>query len=131
MQKHAADLETLGIEITSHWMRPDYRWNGVPDESMSAEDLAGCAAEDFADIDAADMFVCFTEKPDVGHTSGGRHVEFGYALARGKRVILIGPVENIFYHLPQVTRFEQWWEARWWFRGVMDARGAVSLAVKP
>ncbi len=29
--------------------------------------------------------------------SGGRHVEFGYALAKGKPIVLVGPQRNVFH----------------------------------
>lgn len=57
------------------------------------------AASDLADIDAADVVLVFTEHPS---TSGGFHVETGYALAKGKRVVIIGERINLFHHLPQV-----------------------------
>jgi hypothetical protein len=42
----------------------------------------------------------------------GRHVEFGYALAREKRMIVVGDVkENIFHYLPQVKHFATFEEA--------------------
>ena len=41
-------------------------------------------------------------------TRGGRHAEFGIALALGKRVIVIGPRENVFHALPAVERYESW-----------------------
>lgn len=37
---------------------------------------------------------------------GGRHVEFGLAVALGKRLIVIGHRENLFHHLPAVEFFE-------------------------
>lgn len=36
---------------------------------------------------------------------GGRHVEFGVAVASCKRLVVIGPRENIFHHLPRVEVF--------------------------
>lgn len=39
---------------------------------------------------------------------GGRHVEFGMALALAKRCIVIGPRENVFHLLPQVEQYDSW-----------------------
>lgn len=39
---------------------------------------------------------------------GGRHVEFGMALALGKRVIVVGPRENVFHLLPEVEVHVNW-----------------------
>jgi hypothetical protein len=33
---------------------------------------------------------------------GGRHVEFGYGMAKGKRLVLIGERENVFHDHPSV-----------------------------
>jgi len=33
---------------------------------------------------------------------GGRHVEFGYAMAKGKRLIVVGYRENLFHEHPSV-----------------------------
>lgn len=42
---------------------------------------------------------------------GERHVEFGIALASGKKCVVIGPAENVFYCLEGVERFDTWNEA--------------------
>ena len=44
------------------------------------------ALEDYADVSAADIVVSFTEAPGSGAARGGRHVEFGLALAWDKTV---------------------------------------------
>lgn len=59
---------------------------------------------DLKDIDESDCVVFFTETPDVGYTTGGRHVELGYAIANKKFIYLIGPRENVFYHHPRVEQ---------------------------
>ena len=52
---------------------------------------------------AADAVIIFTEIPNTILATGGRHVEFGLALAQGKRVIIVSPVvsprENVFHYL--------------------------------
>ena len=48
---------------------------------------------------AADTVIIFTEIPNTILATGGRHVEFGLALAQGKRVIIVGPRENVFHYL--------------------------------
>jgi len=51
-------------------------------------------------------YPCFLCNGTGGETRawqrGGRHVEFGLALAQGKHLILVGQPENVFHHLPQV-----------------------------
>ena len=45
-------------------------------------------------------------EPPRGDGRGGRHVEFGYAASRGKRLTIIGPRETVFHHLDGVEHFE-------------------------
>ena len=73
--------------------------------------LSQRAAEDLEDISAASTLISFTEVPrsHLGH--GGRHVEFGAALALGKRVLLVGERECVFHHLPNVEVFSTWDQA--------------------
>src|SRR5260370_1013513 len=52
------------------------------------------AVEDVEDLASADCLVSFTEYPTQGvpwAARGGRHVEFGIALASGKRLSIVGP----------------------------------------
>ena len=103
-------LDRGGHEVTSRWIEGAHR---IPKGRGVDEDEARrFALEDLADIDAADVVLCFTEEAGTPHTRGGRHVEFGYALARGKRCYCIGPCENVFYWLldvPQYLTFEGFW----------------------
>lgn len=66
---------------------------GLPTTSRWLSQEVG-ASGDLDDIRAADCLCLFTEKGSFPR--GGRMVEFGYALALGKRMIVIGPDENIF-----------------------------------
>ena len=43
--------------------------------------------------------------------AAGHHVEFGYALAQGKRIILVGHRENVFNYLPEIEFVETWPQA--------------------
>lgn len=63
------------------------------------------AAIDLDDIEASDTFVLFSEDPNIGYPRGGRHFETGFALSKGKRVIVIGPAENVFHFLPEVIHY--------------------------
>lgn len=66
------------------------------------------AQDDWEDVINADVVINFTESPRSEATRGGRHVEFGIALAKGARVIVVGYRENLFHWLPQVEFFETW-----------------------
>ena len=66
------------------------------------------AGEDIADVMAAETVVAFTEEPRTCNSRGGRHVELGIALGAGKRVIVIGPRENVFCWLPGIEHYRAW-----------------------
>jgi nucleoside 2-deoxyribosyltransferase len=106
------DLAEDGIEVTSRWLRGGHEWVGTPDDEIPVDELRRFAEEDLADIDAADLVVCFTEPPRSGPARGGRHVEYGYALATGKHVVVVGYRENVFYCLPGVGFAADWPTAR-------------------
>jgi hypothetical protein len=48
-----------------------------------------------AEIRSADAIVVFTGGP----SRGGRHFEFGYAVAMGLHTIIVGPREHLFHTL--------------------------------
>jgi hypothetical protein len=92
----AESIRALGHQVTSRWI------NGFGKQN------ADNALYDLTDVTAADAVVSFTEDPKACETfvaRGGRHVEFGYALKAGKQLFVVGPRENIFHRLPEVTVF--------------------------
>jgi len=96
-------LAAAGVEVTSRWLDQD----GPP--PMTQEDECAAALMDLRDLDRADEVIAFTEEPDAGYLTGGRHVEVGYALALGKPIRLVGRAENVFHAHPLVhhaARFE-------------------------
>lgn len=101
MQKYAAELGHLGFEITSRWINGDHDYQG---QQSPADERLRFAQEDWADLLSADVVISFTEEPGKagGRNRGGRHVEFGAALALGKRCIVIGYRENVFHELTAV-----------------------------
>jgi nucleoside 2-deoxyribosyltransferase len=93
--------------VTSGWIdpRPGDEEDCAPD--MLDTEPARCwqfADIDLADIDAADIFVSFTGP--VGR--GGRHIEHGYAMARGLRIVIVGPRDNIFHCAPDTEVYPSW-----------------------
>ncbi len=50
------------------------------------------------DVDGADIVVAMNPPTWANAGTGGRHVELGYALARNKRIVVIGPRTNVFHH---------------------------------
>lgn len=109
--RYKADLERHGIEVTSRWLLGGHEWAGTDDDALPIDVGERFAREDLEDLRAADVVVCFTEAPRSGASRGGRHVEFGYALATRKEILVVGPRENVFYCLEEVRHRESWEEA--------------------
>jgi nucleoside 2-deoxyribosyltransferase len=106
-----AELVSRGVVVTSTWL------TDADSASMDALKKKGpdglfCdarlrAIEDFKNIDEADFFILF--KLPAWHrkpTTGGHHVETGYAQAKGKPIIIFGGRENVFHYRPGVHEAE-------------------------
>lgn len=106
LRRYADVLQRLGHEVTARWVFGAHEnESGQYAPSM----LERFALEDWADVMTSDALIAFTEGPDApGGSRGGRHVELGAALAVGKRVVVVGPRENIFMRLPVVEHFPTW-----------------------
>ena len=105
---YAAYLRQHGVEVTSHWLEETANLNGDITDTVFARSTA---AIDIEDIERADAILFFAEDPLVGIKRGGRHVEFGYALALRKEIYTVGLLENVFHDLPTVTSFSKVEEA--------------------
>lgn len=89
-----AFLQGAGHEVTSRWI--DYHTA----EPLGPDESRGEAEADIDDIEQADVLVALDGYP----CSTGRNFEIGYAVARGKSVILVAPKpHHIFNHLVSVT----------------------------
>jgi nucleoside 2-deoxyribosyltransferase len=111
MVQLAQQLRELGFQITSHWLDEPHGPKTKLDDLTPAQ-LNTYADHDLADIRAADWLVFFSQDPNTATVRGGRHVEFGYALALGKHILIVGPRENLFHFLPEVRRTSSWKEAK-------------------
>ncbi len=94
-------LESAGHTITSRWLNGNHQ---IDDKGLSTEAADGertrFAVEDWEDLMAADCCISFTETPrSMTSSRGGRHVEFGAALAAGLGCVVVGPRENVFQPL--------------------------------
>lgn len=129
--KYRLDLADRHIGVTSRWLNGDHKVDrtGSPVAEdgavLGADDLrTQFAYEDIADVKAADVLVLFTEDPEATSASrGGRHVEFGMALAWLKPLVTVGPYENLFTYLPEVAHFDTWAEYLAYVDGQLDNRG--------
>ncbi|MCE5200820.1 MAG: hypothetical protein ABFD54_05820 [Armatimonadota bacterium] len=102
LNAYATDLARHGHHVISRWIRGEH-------EFVNTEtDIIRYALEDCEDLIAADMVISFTEEPRSGHSRGGRHVEFGLAVAFGKKLCVVGYRENVFHYLPEVAFFQTW-----------------------
>lgn len=101
------ELEALGHVVTSTWTEE------VASAGCSLKDFSGgyhtaMATRDLREIEDADAIVLFSVDPDTTTRRGGRHVEFGFAIGKGKKLFVVGPKENIFHHIPNVVQFDKW-----------------------
>ena len=96
-----AQLREMGIAVTSRWIDTE-EW-GNPLGSGDAELCQRYARQDFEDIDRADAVLFFTDG-----VSFGKFVEFGYACAKAKPVLVVGRPASVFCFLPNVQRFATW-----------------------
>jgi nucleoside 2-deoxyribosyltransferase len=79
------------------------RWLSGAHDGLSIEDQARWAGEDFDDIDYADCLVVFQLPVDEPEQSSGRHIEHGYALGKGKQVIIVGKSTSVFRYAQGTT----------------------------
>jgi hypothetical protein len=107
LQTYRSILEQQGHRVTSRWINGGHQ---IDDDGLSAQakeaERLRFAQEDWEDLLDADCCISFTETPRSSNSRGGRHVEFGAALAAGKLCIVVGPRENVFHCLSQVRVVE-------------------------
>jgi hypothetical protein len=117
LNAYRAELEAWGHTVTSRWLNGEHQIHGYEAaRAVERNELDSCpesgalfAGDDVEDLTEAEIVIAFSEQPRNGNTGrGGRHVELGLALAMGKRIILIGPRENVFHCLPQVEHWADW-----------------------
>jgi hypothetical protein len=86
-----AALEQAGVTVTASWL-------GAESEQLTDEWAWNC----LRDIVTCDVLLAWNPEEWARIGTGGRHVEFGYALALFKTVIVVGARTNIFHHLQQI-----------------------------
>lgn len=93
-------LADLGYVVTSRWLDAEAsQIVKYPSGNRDADAIAS-ASRDYQDLFFADTIISVTFP---GEGRGGRHVEFGMALAWAKKLYIAGPREHIFHTLPAVT----------------------------
>jgi len=108
-----ANLRLLRDEIVQNGHRCVASWLDVKETEEGIKDGNGYIREqtrrfsraDLQDVEMCDMFILC----DDGYpSSGGRNVEFGYALALGKHIVRVGPASNIFTDALCDEEFDNW-----------------------
>lgn len=124
-------LQDIGFRVQARWLDGKHQIadNGTPigdngealvESNHPDADIlrSKFAQDDLEDVAGADIVISFTEPPRSNANRGGRHVEYGIALATNKRVIVVGYRENIFHWLPCVEFCRTWEEAKQLFNAV-------------
>ncbi|OYW77678.1 MAG: hypothetical protein B7Z37_03045 [Verrucomicrobia bacterium 12-59-8] len=86
------------IKITSTWLNIE-----TSVSSNNAMEAGQYAQQDLDDVLRADMLVLFN--PEGFEQSPGRNIEFGYALALGHALAIVGRRCGVFQYLPQIQHF--------------------------
>ena len=105
-------------------------WDEVDEAGLTPLDLQKAALTDSIDLVEAEVLLLFTgddeSVPRAAAVRGGRHVEFGMAVGWGLKVVLVGPRENVFHWMPEVSHVEEWGQ------DVIDTLGSLdTLAEVP
>ena len=88
-------LKLKGIGCSSRWL---------DGESVLNDEWARI---DLSDVNAADGLVLLNPDGWEEKGTGGRWVEFGYALSHAKPILLIGERSNIFCHLTHLHQIDE------------------------
>jgi hypothetical protein len=120
MLGYAKELEAAGYVITSRWITGCHEIPGRREDATTGKsaytvaERAHFAEEDLKDLEAASVCISFTEPQKSTANRGGRHVEFGVALATKKFLVIVGEHENVFHCLPSVEQFDTFKECMDW-----------------
>lgn len=111
-------LQAMGHAVLSTWLTEEEPLN-VQIDDVDPDTLVDYALQDLAEILEADVFVHFQNqnRPNI---RGGSSVEFGIALAKEKKMIVVGDRINIFDFMPIVTCFPTVEEFLWWAATIKD-----------
>ncbi len=94
-------LAMQGNICTARWLWRDEGADKGVGSRWKSTDLSALAVDysrqDLEDISIADVVYVLTDNCEG--VPGGMWVEMGYALALNKKVLLVGPYQNIFCHL--------------------------------
>ena len=110
LRGYAAQLEELGLaSVPARWLHEDHDWDGTTEEEGLLR-AQGLALDDLEDVWRAHALVLFTEEAGQ-YRRGGSLVELGFALGKGKHVVIVGPAPNVFCTLASIVRVATWTDA--------------------
>lgn len=94
-----AALREIGHKVDSRWIDIAIGYD-TQETPTQLHDRLNCNSHvDLQDVADCDEMIVITEGRSVEQTtSGGRHVETGFAMALGKSVVIYGPRENVHHH---------------------------------
>ena len=95
IEGYALILRGRDHDVVSRWHHGEPMGN---EATATPADWREWALADLQDVKKCGMFVTFTE-PKGTMSRGGRHVEWGYAIAKGAELVVVGPLESQFYTL--------------------------------
>jgi nucleoside 2-deoxyribosyltransferase len=98
---YAHQFEAYGNFCTSRWLKTDHEVDFQDDRDNLTFGGYGYtfAQEDVDDIVRAELLVFFSSANHASKGRGGRHTEFGIALALEKPIIIIGDRECAFHSM--------------------------------
>lgn len=98
-----APLTAAGHKVTSRWILFEGAGSVLGAEELLQDVTIGeiPGTECLEDIKQAEVVVILTDTPS---STGGYHVELGYALGLNKPIELVGPALNVFHSLPSFKR---------------------------
>jgi hypothetical protein len=101
MRDIADHLQAIGHIVTSTWIYSESpKGMDAGDVTADPDRARKGGNRDLSDIRESTMAAIFT---DVPSSTGGFHVEYGYALASGKLIAIVGPQPNVFYSLNKIS----------------------------
>lgn len=110
-------LKDNGIGCTSSWLT-----------EVAEDDSDDAARRDLADVARADAFVAMNPERYRNAGTGGRHVEYGYAFALAKPILLFGVVSNVFHRLSEAVLVEGIADLVLRLNSLKDSKGMRSTA---
>ncbi len=88
-----AKLVEHGCVVTRDWTDLAAQY---PGDEAPVQEARNHALDDLIGVRTCDVLLLLTHKPS---SSGGLWVELGAAIADQKRIVIAGPVRNVFCHL--------------------------------